>query len=54
MFKLLDRHQVHVCVEGEADGGSPENIMLKVDGSEFQGRDGMIIIISSISNYYSY
>lgn len=31
---------------------SDENVMLKVGGSQFQGGDGMIIIIGIISNYY--
>ena len=38
----------------ETDRRSRGNIVLNVGGSQFQGRDGMAIIISSISNYYYY
>lgn len=52
MFKLLDHQTIHICVKDETDRGKCENIMLNVGGFHFQGRDGIIIIISSISNYY--
>lgn len=49
----LPRHrkvQRACSVDDETDGGSCENIMLKVGGSQFQGRDGIVIIISSMRN----
>lgn len=49
VFELLDHHKVQ-RVEHEREQRTLR--MLKVSGSQFQEGDGMILIISSISNCY--
>lgn len=54
MVEVFDRGKVHIRVKNETDRGSREIVVLKIDGTHFQGRVRMIIIISSISNNYYY